>query len=91
MRRGREARRSRKKQEKKRAKRRLIQIWNWREDDLTPRDIGINARTRKSCSAWCCGNPRKHFGDKKIRELKYDIRHTLDYEEAGVPKDFFRR
>jgi hypothetical protein len=23
--------------------------------------IGMAARTRKPCSDWCCGNPRRHF------------------------------
>ena len=34
------------------------------------RQIGRFAQTRKPCSCFMCGNPRRHFGEKTIRERR---------------------
>ena len=32
--------------------------------------LHLYTSTRKPCSKWCCGNPRRHFGKKTIQELR---------------------
>ncbi|MDY0143677.1 MAG: hypothetical protein RBR97_17465 [Bacteroidales bacterium] len=34
--------------------------------------LGLYRKTRKICSGPCCGNPRKHFGEKTRQERKSD-------------------
>ena len=54
-----------------RQKRRARQFHGgWAANDL--RVTGIYARTPKSCSCWCCGNPRKHFDLPSIQELRLE-------------------
>lgn len=40
------------------------------------REVGIASKTKKSCSCWMCGNPRKYKGEKtkqeKLMEIKLD-------------------
>ena len=33
-----------------------------------PRRIGQMAQTRKLCSCWMCGNPRRYFNELTLRE-----------------------
>lgn len=35
-------------------------------------------KTTKQCSSWCCGNPRRHFGEKTIQERREDERYQAD-------------
>jgi len=39
--------------------------------------VGIAINTPHPCSNCCCGNPRKHFHDRTIQELKSEI----DFDE----------
>lgn len=35
-----------------------------------PRYIGKIAHARRLCSCWMCGNPRRHWGQATIQELR---------------------
>jgi len=35
--------------------------------------IARRATTRKPCSCWMCGNPRKFFGEKTIQEKRAEF------------------
>jgi hypothetical protein len=37
---------------------------------LDPVRLGRALATAAVCSCWMCGNPRKHFGDRGIQELR---------------------
>jgi len=56
---------------KQRAKQKIAERWNWTppdpKDEPSPKEVGILAKTPHSCSNYCCGNPRHHFGgDDKL-------------------------
>lgn len=53
-----------------RARRLVRSIWRLHYDLDNPRCIGMIARTRKSCSKRCCGNPRRLFGERTIQERR---------------------
>jgi hypothetical protein len=36
-----------------------MEFWGW---NVTPRNVGINAKARKMCSWYCCGSRRKYEG-----------------------------
>jgi hypothetical protein len=36
----------------------------------TPRARGMMARTPKPCSGPCCGNRRRHFGERTVQERR---------------------
>ena len=44
---------------------RLLWVVSWLRDnpERAAEITGKAARTRKPCSDWCCGNPRRHFKD----------------------------
>ncbi len=48
----------------------------YREPDMNDPDdlrlLGIYRKTRHFCSGPCCGNPRKHFGEKTIQERRQE-------------------
>ena len=44
--------------------------WYDLDDVPTPRQNGINARTKHPCSGACCGNPRRHFGELTMQERR---------------------
>jgi hypothetical protein len=49
---------------------RVLRIWQAKSfGEPTKEQIHLFAKTRKPCSGPCCGNPRKHFGKKTVREL----------------------
>lgn len=41
-----------------------------------PRRIGMIAHTRRLCSCWMCGNPRKYWKQKTIQESR--AREVID-------------
>lgn len=45
--------------------------------DLTDADVGVYAHTPALCSCHMCGNPRKHWNDKRMQEKRMD-----DYYKA---------
>lgn len=40
------------------------------------------AETRKPCSCYMCGNPRKHWKDKTMQEKKFDEKVKTDDERG---------
>lgn len=38
-----------------------------------PEKVGKYIDTPKQCSAYCCGNPRKHFHEVTIQEKKAEL------------------
>lgn len=72
---------------KEKAKRKLIEMWNWTPPDASekynydPAVVAIHAKTPKLCSCWMCGNPRRN-GEKPIAELKAD-----DDEKEQITED----
>ena len=49
-------------------------ILNFRTEDEIKEWICKSTDTPHPCSAHCCGNPRKWFGQRTIQELKADIK-----------------
>lgn len=45
----------------------------------------------KSCSGWCCGNPRKHFGTDDLNEIRFSFSCEEQYSENSLRKDFGKR
>lgn len=35
--------------------------------------FGLYRKTKVPCSKWCCGNPRRHFGELTVQERKANI------------------
>ena len=58
-----------------RLKKKRQHYWQWPTDNqlLVGASLGICVNTPASCSASCCGNPRRHFGEKTIQEIKSEI------------------
>lgn len=53
---------------------------------LDDRIIGIRAHSPQSCSCHMCGNERKHWKNRTLQELKFDIdfqEEMLDEEEIN--------
>lgn len=46
--------------------------------------LGLYRKTKVPCSCDCCGNPRKHFGEKTIQERKADEDFNQQLEELYV-------
>lgn len=67
--------------EKKKARIRFIVGRIWEEPDLArdQRFVGLWARSPHPCSGYCCGNPRKWFGHKTVKEQlgDFDDQHEL--------------
>ena len=60
------------------AKRRRLGIrqcrrWGYRPEDLTPDRIGQAGTTRVPCSSYCCGNPRRWFGEKTMQARRAEL------------------
>jgi len=65
----RDYRRSQAVRAKRRAVRVLTHAWDYRNDEINPRLIGVTASTHgAACSCWMCGNPRRYFGEVTIKE-----------------------
>lgn len=48
----------------------LRQLRRWCCENKSPRFVGRAGTTRVPCSSYCCGNPRKWFGQKTIQERR---------------------
>lgn len=60
---------------KERLKQKRKRYWGY-ETDYSPekmddRTLGMVVNTAHPCSGYCCGNPRKWFGELTIQERKY--------------------
>lgn len=73
----------------KRARQVAQKQWRREQRWFTPNNLsrpeevfkGIYRKTRVFCSGPCCGNPRRHFGEKTIQEKKADIDMKQQLEE----------
>lgn len=50
------------------------------KSELTPKEIGKQYATHnKGCSCYLCGNPRKHFNEKTLKEKSEDKSWDNDF------------
>jgi len=42
----------------------------------------------QTCSRYCCGNPRKHFGTLTEQEVRNNYHCAEEYSEYNIRKDF---
>ena len=56
----------------------------------TNRVIKLYTETRQPCSCSSCGNPRKHFQEKTIQEIKFDISTKEELEELNENRETFK-
>jgi hypothetical protein len=49
----------------------LYQNYFWSEDEKLQHQRKM-AETRKPCSCYMCGNPRKHWKEKTMQEKRFD-------------------
>lgn len=54
----------------------LYQSYRWPEEEKIKHQKRM-AETRKSCSCYMCGNPRKHWNDMTIQE-KRELQHDME-------------
>ena len=54
--------------------------WFWTEEE---RQLHIKkmAETRKPCSCYMCGNPRKHWKDKTMQEHRFEEKMKIDWND----------
>ena len=65
--------RARRRYHRDRLKRRWAQSWRWgqyHQPDVA--QLGRMATTHTPCSDACCGNPRRHFGERSVQERRAD-------------------
>jgi len=44
------------------------------KSDISEKDIGKSFQVHSAkCSCYACGNPRKHFGEKSLAEIRANI------------------
>ena len=53
----------------------------WTEDKKTRHQKKL-AETRKPCSCWMCGNPRRHFKSKTMQEKRQEYIKNGDDENS---------
>lgn len=53
------------------------------DDDARKRHQQKVAETRKPCSCWMCGNPRRYFNEKTMQEKRFDERYASEQQESG--------
>lgn len=62
---------------KKRKVRTILERW-WKTGtgvpEITEYDIGRLAHATTPCSGPCCGNPRKHFGQRTVQEKRHGFK-----------------
>lgn len=64
--------------------RRILDIWAERSNgrfDYDERKCGMMARTPVPCSCPSCGNPRRHFGQRTLQELRAEAPAPFDWIE----------
>lgn len=61
--------RSERRAHESRIKRRVRRYYNWWAGG-SERATGKVAQSRKLCSCWACGNPRRHFGTLTRQEVR---------------------
>lgn len=78
--RDREFRRQQYERMKTRALRDLRQA-RWRSD---ARAVGKRVSTRQPCSCWMCGNPRRHFKQATMQEIRSTAKFVDDVENLPL-------
>ena len=70
----------------------------YRKHFLNDKFVGRFVQTPTPCSCSKCGNPRKHFGEKTLQEIKADLedywlRHGFDFffEEDDFEEEYYIR
>ena len=66
---------------RERLKRKRASYWLGYTWPMDERLLGMVVSTPHPCSSYCCGNPRKWFGELSIQERKYfqeSIEENLD-------------
>jgi hypothetical protein len=57
----------------------VIHMNKWlREDDDFEKIVCKRAQAKQPCSCYMCGNPRKHFKEKTMREKRFDEYRKID-------------
>lgn len=63
-------------------RRQKLHYWSRYDDNWAKRQLGMAVNTPCNCSCPMCGNPRRHFGDKTMAELRRDDAFRSQIEEA---------
>ncbi len=62
-----------------------INMRTWSEvHEARRRYVQLHYRTRKTCSGWCCGNPRRHFRAMTAQEMRAALDAREQFEEVGL-------
>jgi hypothetical protein len=56
---------------------------------ITPADVGIRAHSPAICSCLVCGNPRKHWKQRTIQELRIIDAQAVSLEDIAFNKEIF--
>lgn len=59
----------------------VSKYWRNKGESADARRIGIIANSRANCSCWMCGNDRKHFNRKTIKETSDINMMKLDMKD----------
>lgn len=60
---------------------RQVKRWEYSPEECTPRAVGKYGETRKPCSCWMCGNPRRRLGNARGARTLQEVRQlSLDEE-----------
>ena len=69
---------------KVRARKVMRLLWQIPEEFITPEAVGINAHSHcKPCSCYMCGNPRKHWHELTIQEMKANLAFIQQLKEIA--------
>ena len=60
----------------------MYQNYFWSEEEKLEHQRKV-AETRKPCSCWMCGNPRRHQKDKKTMQEKRFEQAVRDLQDSG--------
>jgi hypothetical protein len=76
---------------KARARRKLKARWTWtppegRPERYDPGQVGYLATTPTPCSCFTCGNPRRHFGELRMEELRAADRFRAELGDLPADK-----
>lgn len=53
----------------------------WGSEERRQKHIRKMSETRKPCSCYMCGNPRKHWKDKTVQEHRFDEKMKTDWND----------
>lgn len=64
--------------------------YSCRNEPHTPKQLGIYLNTAALCSCWMCGNERKYFNRRTLKEIsdiemmKIDLKHYEEDDGNGI-------